>query len=272
MQLRGNDGADPRQERNKEAIGGMKDPRLSNRRIPLQKEVGLRVARSIDAYLDECPRAQEAILSSIGQTKDKVKPPTQEQIKACRRGVERTLRCDGHSTSDLTELQSHIYEAWVDQAQDPDHEVPAWLKYGGPAGIDMDAGAVDIFPILTEEEAARYPHYDLNFPHEGHANYVSMEESPHGQKVMADLVSSKYVLKFKSRRLVRQFLKRQRTSPVEAGPNNDREERAAEAPANPRLPDVWVQLVGPATGAYTVTLSVEWYSGCPTVPQHCREE
>ena len=128
MQLRGNDGADPRQERNKEAIGGMKDPRLSNRRIPRQAAVGSRVARTIGDYLDHCPLAQEAILSSIGQKKDMVQPPTQEQIKTCRKRVEQGLRCEDQPSSDLTGLHSHIYEAWVDQAQDPDHEVPAWLK------------------------------------------------------------------------------------------------------------------------------------------------
>ena len=157
--------------------------------------MGPRVAGAIDTYLDYCPRAQEAILTSIGQKKDRAQPPTHEQIKTCLKKVEQALGCEDQPSSDLTELQSQTYEDWVDQAQDPDHEVPAWLKQGGPAGIDMDAGTVHISPILTEEEAARYPHYDSNFPHEGHTNYISMEDSPHGKKVMDDLASSKYVLK-----------------------------------------------------------------------------
>ena len=85
--------------------------------------------------------------------------------------------------STRTELYDYIFQAWVEQSGDPDVQVPQWLRDGGPAGIELEAGSVGVFPILTDAEAARYPAFNLNYYHESHVNYSSMDTSPYGEYV-----------------------------------------------------------------------------------------
>ena len=48
---------------------------------------------------------------------------------------------------------------------------------------------------MTPEEEGRGPKVDLNLYHESHINYSSMDESPHGEGVMEELVAAGYVRK-----------------------------------------------------------------------------
>ena len=76
---------------NQAALGGMKNPRISNRRIPNQRRVGKRVAHAIDSFLDLHPDVQLRVLNSIGVAKDKVNPPTKQEVDQCRKFVEEAL-------------------------------------------------------------------------------------------------------------------------------------------------------------------------------------
>ena len=60
---------------NQAALGGLRNPRISNHRIPNQRKVGKRVAHAIDSFLDLHPDVQLRVLNSIGVAKDKVPPP-----------------------------------------------------------------------------------------------------------------------------------------------------------------------------------------------------
>ena len=196
MSLRGTEETSRAERDNKCAIGGMRNPRISNRQVPNSNAVGSAVAKTIDGYLDANPAVELNILKSIGAHKDSVTPPTQEQIAACRVLVERTLGTSPPKDHRrLTELQAHIFMKWVENAGDPDHEVPQWLMTGGPAGIAQEPGSLLIFPPVTPEEEARYPKVELNLYHESHMNYTSMDESPHGEGVMEELVAACYVRK-----------------------------------------------------------------------------
>ena len=90
----------------------------------------------------------------------------------------------------LTELSCALLEGWAAASGDPDTPLLKWLRYGAPAGIDEHPEAVGVFPMASEPPSREFP---LTSFDEGFANYISMEDSPHGEAVLADLVRKKYI-------------------------------------------------------------------------------
>ena len=103
------------------------------------------------------------ILDSIGKPKDQLIPPTSAQVGRARAVVLQSLGISHQWMGPRrTELYGEIFEAWVEQAGDPETEVPKWLRDGGPAGIERDPGTVGVFPQVTAQGAARYPSFELH--------------------------------------------------------------------------------------------------------------
>ena len=128
----------------------MRNPQISNRRIPRQRAVGLKVASVLAMVLHGESNIGRRVLDSIGEPKDQLCPPTSAQVDRARAAVLQTLGVSHQWIGPRrTELHGEIFEAWVDQAGDPETEVPRWLKDSGPAGIERDPGAVGIFPQVT---------------------------------------------------------------------------------------------------------------------------
>ena len=105
----------------------------------------------------------------------------------------------------LTQLDADIYEEWVRASGDPDVEIPRWLRRGTPMGIEVTARNVGIFPEVSDEcpEHLRRP---LEFYNERFVNYTSLEDSPHGEEVLGQLVREGYVKKVKSLSHAKQLL------------------------------------------------------------------
>ena len=79
----------------------MKNPRISNHRIPKQRVVGRRVAAAIDTFLDIRPIVQEKVMRSIGGEVDERRKYV-EKAPNVRRPMTRSAR---------TELCDYIFQA-----------------------------------------------------------------------------------------------------------------------------------------------------------------
>ena len=105
------------------------------------------------------------------------------------------LPFEATSIKPLTQMNSCLIRAWVQAAGDPDVHVADWLDYGAPAGILRHAEQVNVFPPsfdpVDEAKQGALQHLVPGF-----ANYVSMEDAPQGESVLADLVDKGFVMRF----------------------------------------------------------------------------
>ena len=193
-----------RQQQERMAIGGMRNPRYAMGKIPGHSAIGPLIRDAVNKYFDSCPAVEAKLIASIGKKKDEVTMPTQEETSACMNLVREVLpfRPDDES---LTQLNAAFLGAWVAAAGDPDHHVIDWLRRGAPAGILHHAGQAGIFPPAGDEgEAAK--ERALQEHYHGFKNYTSMEESSHGKEVLQELVTRGYVKKFSTLAAARRYL------------------------------------------------------------------
>ena len=76
---------------------------------------------------------------------------------------------------------------------DPDVPLASWLREGAPAGVDLHPESVGIFPSAHEPPSGEF---DLTYYCDESANYVSMDDSDHGDDVLQELVDAGYVDNF----------------------------------------------------------------------------
>ena len=82
-------------------------------------------------------------------------------------------------------MRGDVLPAWVRESGDPDVPVIDWLLNGAPAGIDYHPENVGIFPTAYEPPTNEW---NLCYYSEEATNYTSMDESPHGEEVLNNLV------------------------------------------------------------------------------------
>ena len=164
------------------------------------------VEEAIGDIVDADPYITEATVSAIGDATKKNKGPPDDVIKKCNLAIKHILgvRADAHN-SGQTQLDADIHDSWVQASGDPETEVPAWLRAGTPMGIEVDAKNVGVFPQVREScpEALRRP---LELFNEHFANYISLEDSPHGEAVLQELVDGGFVKKVRSLRQAKREL------------------------------------------------------------------
>lgn len=206
LSLKGTPELTAKQLQERDAIGGMRQPRYSNKKVPKHPEIGKKVAAAIEAFLDDHEHIEDMIFGSLGKSKEEANLPSSDQIRGCLDAVVNILTAElSHSssssasssaTSQLTQLNSHLLRLWVLASQDPDIYIVEWLDSGAPAGISRHAEDAGIFPVASDSDAAQAR--VLQEFHAGFRNYVSMEESDGGDHVLQDLVDKEYVIKFPS--------------------------------------------------------------------------
>ena len=182
-------------EINAMAIGGMRNPRAAVNQLWLHRTVGSKVRTQIESYLDDHPDIVDLIFRAITANDKSLTGPTADDINTCLSYVRKVLDMDDTTSTTLTQLRPSFFEAWLKAAKDPDTHIVDWMCFGTPAGIAEQVPASGIFPP-TDSVAEAKRLRDLAVYTEGFSNYVSIEESPHGEGVLNDLVKSGFVKVF----------------------------------------------------------------------------
>ena len=183
----------------------MKNPRVSLHKVPGHHKVGGEIAQIIDDFLTSRPRMETAIFKSIGdKTKSNTGPKTVD-IADLRSKIEDHLGIERSGKAIGPRLRYNIYDRWVSLAQDPDKYVPQWLRLGSGIGITKIPEYAGIFPESVSTTAPE-DMKNLISPGESFVNYTSIEDSPHGEEVLGDLVSKGFVAKFTDESEVKKLL------------------------------------------------------------------
>ena len=176
-------------------LGGCEIPGYPLSKVPGHESTGPQINNIITLFLAERPHVMEDILDAVGKPKGEVKGPRSEDIVECRNRVARFLHADLDHDPGLTEVCAPLIRAWIEAANDPDTPLADWLFRGAPAGVDEHPECVGIFPLANEPPSREFkPTYYT----EGCVNYVSMDDSPHGEEVLGKLISAGYVIRYSS--------------------------------------------------------------------------
>ena len=131
----------------------------------------------------------------MGKSKDEARAVDDEHIQSCRHAVAEFFNVNLNDDTPETELISPLFQAWAKMADDPDIPLTEWLRDGAPAGIEHDIEVVGVFPPSIHPPSQDF---ELTAYSEELKNYDSMEDSPHGDEVLGELVNAGYVIKCKS--------------------------------------------------------------------------
>ena len=87
IRLKGDDADTARRKENQAAIGGMRNPRLSLKRVPNHKVVGKRAYTVIDKLVAADPSMETHVFRALGDGTKKNKGPTNKQVSHIRQGL-----------------------------------------------------------------------------------------------------------------------------------------------------------------------------------------
>ena len=94
-----------------------------------------------------------------------------------------------------TELCYPLWHAWARAAEDPDTEVPEWLRSGAPAGISCHPRLCNIFPAKEPSQDPPPKRRKLATFHQGHRNYASVEEDTAAEEEIKKLAANSAFIK-----------------------------------------------------------------------------
>ena len=143
------------------------------------------------------------LLSSIGKDKDKNKGVDDKLLLEGRVLLANYLGVDLNDDNADTELISPLFEGWAKVAQDPDLVMAKWLRTCAPAGVERDIELAGIFPPSSQ---APSNDFTLVTHEEDLQNYISMEDSSHGQKILDQLLNCGYIVECMSVEEAREVL------------------------------------------------------------------
>ena len=134
-------------------------------------------------------------MAAVGDSSKKSPGISDDVVAHATRAIQKILNIDPNQPDESqTTINSNIYDGWVYQSGDPETQVPRWLRSGAPMGFEVDPISVGIFSWVTSTcpEELRRP---LEVWGEEFCNYVSLEDSPHGEAVLQKLVDANCVRK-----------------------------------------------------------------------------
>lgn len=162
---------------NQQAIGGLRHPMVSVRKIPKMVEASEAIRSFWDDLLDRRPEIQQHALSLFGQT-DAVFCP--DMARSCRTDFGAFLGCiqteclevDIHDCT----IAAHLLEAWRVHVRDPETEVYKWYLEGTPGGLLIHPEDCGIFSLPGENEDDLEDINNLEHAGEEFSSYEGVED------------------------------------------------------------------------------------------------
>lgn len=150
--LKGAPPVSDRDEKDLQAIGGLRNAAHSVQRLTQLSDFGQGLGKSILECILQNPAWIDSTCALIGGEQDLKADPS--AIQAVRQIIEK--QCDFVPSHDVpqedcsTLINARLLEAWRLKAMDPDHEVCQWLLTGAPAGLAKVPQDCGIFPTLDD--------------------------------------------------------------------------------------------------------------------------
>eukprot|EP00971_Amphidinium_carterae_P336725 6473238-Amphidinium_carterae.1 len=133
------------------AIGGMRCPAESNRRLNRKHRViGAQILAMLSRRLMQDQKLRCACLHSVGTIG--ATGPTEEQLDQVRMELTQLLKPSPPADGALTELRVELISAWAHWAEDLDHSVIEWMRTGAPLGIERHLDMNGVFPPVDAHQ------------------------------------------------------------------------------------------------------------------------
>ena len=163
-----------RDDENEQAVGGMRCPATSVRRVAGMSEAGAVVRRALEDCLAEHVGLNPVEELAAGRTADGF----DDKVVAGAR--ERVLRAlgSGELATSTKGISAAVLRAFIEASGDPDYHLPEWLETGAPIGILNDIPRAGIFPDVQIGVETDITLAELVTPESGWANYASVENEP----------------------------------------------------------------------------------------------
>lgn len=161
---------DLREEENRKAVGGLRDPRSAVKASASLRRVGAKLRRIIEENFrdEEVEKLCENFEEGLSQT----------WVEEIRQKLGKEFQAEVKSEG----LQADLLQAMLTEAEDVDAEtLPKWIRTGFPLGISEEIVNTGVFPATQEDsaavEASRLEGW-LQDDADGHlCNYASFEEA-----------------------------------------------------------------------------------------------
>ena len=160
-----------------EAIGGMRNPRVSVDRIPDMARRGRVLSDALDRTLEREPDLRRLLLDLLRgkSTDDAYDHPGVRKTRELLADVTGALNVDPICNDEYkTPIRGHLLHAVGRFLRDPGADAATWTWTGAPAGISEDIPDWNIFPLIEDEKPLNFE--DLESDPLSFANYQSMED------------------------------------------------------------------------------------------------
>ena len=191
----------PEHEEDVEAstIGGLRRTATALAKLPRVVAAGRIIGRALDALYDRRPDIQECLLRAIGD-KSEHNPDVEAAGQDIADHIAETIGCHetrrGITMGLECELRAGLIDGWQRYAEDPDDQVPAWLRQGAPMGIALKPEPRGIFPVYDDVGAASNP--SLLASDLGADEYKSPHDETHqAEEELKKMVGRKLTHRFK---------------------------------------------------------------------------
>ena len=163
---------DIRRKENEEALGGMRDPRLSIQKLPEAYTVGRKLRKVLERFLDQEPGTIDIVKRALN--KEPIEFP-KHHLRRLRRAISKAL--GNHTASDDKQdgIYGRIIRDWCRAVGDPDEVIATWLYLGAPIGIINPVEHTGVFPQVLHPDITLLPS-DISSSPLGWENYESMDE------------------------------------------------------------------------------------------------
>ena len=172
-----------RESENAIAPGGLRSPWRYVVSNPRSRQVGIKIAAAIDAFVSERPHIIEQLIDEGAAGRKKIADSDEEEILV--NTMAHILGTDDTKRGPRSKWRAGLVGAYVQAAQDPDHLLAGWLRNGSPAGVALDIEACGVFPHVENQAEAHTELHKFYARAGGRKNYKSAEEN--AELVMAEL-------------------------------------------------------------------------------------
>ena len=146
---------DVKEEHNKICVGGMRNPAKTVKRLTQLGKVGEKIRGLWDEFTESHPVALE-VAKNYGRSDNRFDEETLEAWKLVLR--DHLIKVDAGATivkenwEFTSPLNADLWEAWGEEAADPDGVLPDFMRRGAPLGMEIPIPPSGVFPPSMEQE------------------------------------------------------------------------------------------------------------------------